>query len=565
MITKYKELVLKSTDCIRFLTVNSIEELNEFIEFIIQNKIDMYGQLSTLHLIENIISKSKDKLDKLPETFYLYFISLLPEILTNPLHQQYYHYIAEIILKIILPHVPENEIIENLVLCTHQKLRGIRRESIYLEERKILNKFCDMLEKRFPNVRKQIEEDIAKIKRVFFQTDLDFFLSKHQTVIQSFKIKFPSLYNIFLLPLNEKNNLNLPLYLFLFEKIFYRPIFLYLDSNKKSATCFHTEHLETLENAFKKVFSSLEEIDKEHLTRKFSGLIDSFKGNNISTTADVSWGLYGEIRGLQELVKEIDHDMHQMEIPDDQNKDNGGKVCDVRVWKSNKKSCQLFECKCKIPGYGYDGIESSLNDYLLNYIPLFSCFIRMCAPEINTLKYFPNFSFLNELSYGNLSEYTNLMINKKFRANYSYKDLRDPTIEKSLLEDIISCFFEEDFVISLGYQLPSEQTLVEIKRAQAKLLLEKEFLKNTLKKSLKQFRDEDKRLKETDKAIEKFVICWTLTIPQDLIDSPFFQLANSSSSLRKNIENQIQEMLKQLLTLEEFVFLKNQNVELRFF
>jgi len=49
-----------------------------------------------------------------------------------------------------------------------------------------------------------------------------------------------------------------------------------------------------------------------------------------------------------------------------------------------------------------------------------------------------------------------------------------------------------------------------------------------------------------------------------IIDSPFFESNVSREILKKNIENQIREILNQTLKTEDFKVLKNHKVELMF-
>lgn len=564
MLARFKEIIPKSSDCIRFINVNTIDELNDIIEFIDDNVIDSHGKMNSLHLLNKFISIHGVDSGCFSEKCSLFFIKLLPELFTSFPQRQSCYYTALDVFSYLIPHAPDSASIKKAVYNSYHSLREIRRNSIYLEERRFINRFCKICEDKFSDLKDQVLQEIASFEKAFFQINLNWFVLAYKTEIHGLKNQFPNIYKIFLDALIGSDEYHhTPLYLFFFERVFYLPIFSYLNASKSSKASIHIKHLQMLENSLEKNFKFLSENDMQVLIRKFKGLLDSFKAHNISTTADLSWGLYGEIRCLNKLNAEISQADDQIEIPDEL-KNNDGKVCDVRVFNNARSSCQIYECKCKIPGYGYDGLESFSNDYLINYIPLFSNFITTCMPRFEITKYFPNFAFSNEQSYGNLAEYTSLMVNKGFRINYTDKELRKAVNEKKLLSDIIYCFYEEDFHLSPRCLLPPEPTMITLKKQQAKLLLQKDFLKNTITNALKKFLDEQKRLKQNKSSIEKFIICWTLTIPHDLIDSPFFQNIDSSDVLKQNIEVEIQEIQNQILSLNDFMALKNHNVELMF-
>lgn len=162
--------------------------------------------------------------------------------------------------------------------------------------------------------------------------NLNWFLSDHKNEIHVFKNQFPNIHERFLIELIQNQEFHsTPLYIFFFEKIFYLPIFSHLNAIKSSKVSTRITHLEMLENFLKNVFPILNENDAQILRRKFKDLQESFKGHNISRTTDISWGLYGEIRCINELIDEISKSSNTIELPDEL-KNNGGKVCDVRVF-----------------------------------------------------------------------------------------------------------------------------------------------------------------------------------------------------------------------------------------
>lgn len=564
MIARFKEIIKKNIDCIRFINVNNFEELNDIIEFIDNNEVDLNGKLHSFHLLNKFISNKKDVSGSFSEKCSLFFINLLPDLFKNFPQSLSHYYTALDVFAYLIPLSLNSVGIKNAVDNTYRILREIRRNSIYLEERRFINGFCEIIEEKFSELRDQVLQEIAVFEKTFFQIDLNWFLLSYKKEIDSFKNQFPNTHKIFLEELTNKDEFHhIPLYLFFFERVFFLPIFSHLTAIKSSKISLHVKHLQMLENFLGLIFQILSVNDGQVLNRKFKGLLESFKARNISTTADLSWGLYGEIRCFNELSTVSFKSKDLIEIPDEL-KNNDGKVCDVRVFSAILSSYQIYECKCKIPGYGYDGLESFSNDYLINYIPLFSHFITTCIPAFETIKYFPNFAFSNEQSYGNLAEYSSLMVKKGFSINYTDKELRKTVNEQKILKDIIYCFYEEDFHISPGSLLPPEQVMIALKKQQAKLLLQKGFLKNTITNAINKFLDEEKRLNKSNSSIEKFVLCWILTIPQDLIDSPFFEINNSSDLLKDNIKAQIQEILNQVLALDDFKALKNHIVELMF-
>lgn len=569
MIARYKEILVKNSDCIRFININSVQELNELIEFISSNSIDFHGKISTLYLTEKYIENMrKEEAIELSEKCFLFYINILMELFNNEQISHHYYFSVEKVFRFIIPLLPFNKLFYLKVEQTHETLRKIQRQTIHEPKKSLIKTIIFFLEDRFDQLKTKKQKESKDLISNFFSGKLYEFLDKYNQEITKFQTEFPILHNIFIETLVEDKDLcSAPLYLFFCEPLFYRVIFTHLHALKNSENSIHLNYLKNLEKFLSTVSKNLEKNNFDLLIKKIRSFIESIKQNCISITSDASWGLHGEFKTLQAILNDfptIDKDdFIKIEIVDDANKKNKGKVCDFRVFNKKNNSYQLYESKCKAPGFGLDGENSLLNDFLLTYIPLISNFIRIWLPEVDRLGLFPNFIFTNRLVYGSVSDYIEMMSSKGFQTKYKYENIRNESIEKGLVSNILSCFYDQDFILSSGCDwLPTEQELIDIQKEQAKKLFEKEFIQNTLKKSLLQLLDEIKRIEISPFIIEKFNIFWTLSIPETLVCNPFFEKIASSKSLEQNIHNQIYEILNQMLTQENFISLKTRNIEL---
>ena len=303
MIEKFKEIIKKSSDCIRFINVNNFEELNDIVEFIEGSDIGLREKFDSLHLLNKFISNNKDESGSFSEKCALFFINLLPGLFISFPQSLSFYYTGLDVLAYLIPLSRHSEGIKNAVDTTYRRLREVRRNSIYLEERRIINRFCEILENRFSDLKDQVLKELAVFEKTFFQTDLNWFLLSYKNEINNLKNQFPNIHKTFLEELIKRDEFHqTPLYLFFFERVFYLPIFSHLTAIKSSKTSLHIKHLQMIENFLEMILQKLSANDGQVLNRKFKGLLESFKAHNISTTVDLSWGLYGEIRCLNELA-----------------------------------------------------------------------------------------------------------------------------------------------------------------------------------------------------------------------------------------------------------------------
>jgi len=571
MMEKRKELIGNGNfDFIRFVNVLSYSELNDLIIFCIKKEINLQDKFLFLYVFDAFINFVESKTPLLlSEEVQLFFINLLPEIINQGKHLTLF-YSGKAVYNLLIPNLLSGQSIEEAAKNKYKVMRDLRRKQLEEEKKCFAKEIVDLFEIRFPIFKttsaQQKRETIASL----FKPLLGDFLDQHRNEISCFSQSFPSLHEIFFKPLEmDASYRESFLYLFFCEPIFYRDIFFWIYFLKKKKS-YCIENLKYLESFFSKFSEKLGTQNYEIFLRKikdFMGLIKPKKKNGLPDIVQKTCSLYGEMKCIDYAINDFSDkgnlNIAKFEIPDESNS-NKGKMCDVRLYSSDNKGIHFFESKYKIPGYGVEDSKSVLNDYLMNYIPLFSAYCTLFFPELDFIHLFPRLIFSHEQSYGRASDLVEAMLAKGFNVFYKKDDLKIIDVERNLLIEILSYFYDDEFSIENAHPLPAKQEVISGKMQLVDILLNKKFIPNTIKNSFEQFKYEIKRAKESNLLIGGFTLCWTLSIPYGLIDWPFFEDSSTSVALDTNIKERILSVFKDILNSGEFPELKDQDVRVVF-
>lgn len=563
MLERYKELIKEGkADCIRFIDLISFSELDELIAVCSQNNLSVKERDYLIHvfckLLKNIDGNCSYDISIGSQIF---FLNLLLDIANQ--HGSII-YESSTAYQYFIPRLIISQETENAATNVSSELIEYSRDSVYPEQRKFIESMIDLIKARFLNIRNRYEKEKSQIIDSIFNVLIGDYLSNHRERFEDFKTSFPYLNSFFVEPLKAPSFSKVLLYRFFCEPIFFRKIFIFVhlplqDRNRS----IYLKQLADLESFFE---MTSRKADCSDFLKKVSKFVELVSSNSLNNILGESFGLHGEINNLQkvwELQASSVYSSH-IEIPLAPDSKKHKKIGDVRLHFPHTKSYQCFESKCKKPGFGFDGDESKLNDYLMNVIPLISGYVNICIPSINMLRLFPRLVVSDEYIFGRLSDLIHTISEKGIRVTYSENELSDSNTEKNVLKSVLECFYDNEFIMSEGYLLPTDEELLNHKKNLADILFAKKFLRNTLKESLKKFRDEKERAKENNLSIDSFVICWTLFTPDCLIYSPFFTQDSFTVDLVNHIRNGIREIFNDILLSDEFSDLQNQKVELMF-
>ena len=563
MLERYKELIKEGkADCIRFIDLISCSELDELIAVCSQNNISTKERSYLIHvfckLLKNIDGNCSFDISIGAQ---ISFLNLLLDVANQ--HGSII-YESSTVYQYFIPRLIITQETESAATNVFSKLIEYWRDIAYPQQKKFIESMMDLVKVRFSNIRNRYEKEKSQIIEDFFNFSLGDYLSSHKAQFEEFKTSFPRLNSLFVEPLNASSFSKSLLYRFFCEPIFFRKILIFVhlplqDRNR----LIYLKQLADLEGFFE---TTSRKADCSDFLKKVSKFVELMSSNSLNNILGDSFGLHGEINNLQkawELQASSVYSSH-IEIPLEPDSKRHKKIGDIRLHFPHTKSYQCFESKCKKPGLGFDGDESKLNDYLMNVIPLISGYVNICIPSIDMMQLFPRLVVSNKHIFGRLSDLIHTMSEKGIRVTYSENELSDSNTEKNVLKSVLECFYDNEFIMSEGYLLPTDEEILNHKKNLADILFAKKFLRNTLKESLKKFRDEKERAKENNLSIDSFVICWTLFTPDCLIYSPFFTQDSFTVDLVNHIRNGIREIFNDVLLSHEFSDLQNQKVELMF-
>ena len=563
MLERYNELIKNgNADCIRFIDVMSFAELDELVTLCFQNNVNAKEKSFLIHVFYKFLKNiEKDCIFGLSVDAQISFLDLLLGIAN---HHGSIVLEASEVYRYFIPHLTTSSAIESAATTISVRLMEYWKDSIYPEQKKFIKSMVGLIYSRFSDIKTKYENEKSQAIESFFKPLVSDYLSSHSKQLEDFKVSFPYLGEIFIEPLKALSFSKTSLYRFFCEPIFFRKIFIFVHiSDRAENKTIYLNQLQFLEDFFAKL---AKQPDCSNFSKKVTEFIDLMSSKSLNNILGAAFGLYGEINTLRKVwdLKASSSCFSHIEIPLETDSKKHKKIGDVRLFLSSTHSYQCLESKCKKPGFGFDGDESRLNDYLMNIIPLISGYINICLPIINMFRLFPRLVISDEHIFGCLSDLINAMSKKGIRVNYSENELSKLDVEKEIIKNTLECFYDDEFIMSDAYLLPSDEEILNEKKRLAEILFAKDFLRNTIRASLEKFQDENKRARENNSSVDSFVICWTVFIPDCLIYNPFLTQDRFTLDLVEHIRTGIREIFDEIVLVQEFSDLKNQKIELLF-
>jgi hypothetical protein len=563
MLERYKELIKEGkADCIRFIDLISFSELDELIAVCSQNNLSVNERTYLVHVFCKLLKNIDDNCSfDISIGAQIYFLNLLLDVANQ--HGSII-YESSTVYQYFIPRLIINQETESAATNVFSKLIEYWRDSAYPQQKKFIESMMDLVKARFSNIRNRYEKEKSQIIEDFFNFSLGDYLTSHKAQFEEFKTLFPHLNSLFVEPLNEFSFSKSLLYRFFCEPIFFRKIFIFVHlPDQTENRLIYFEKLQFLESFFE--YLSIRS-DCSNFLKKVIQFVNLMSSKSLKNIWGAAFGLYGEINTLRKVweLQTLSNCGSHVEIPLEIDGKKREKIGDVRLCFPNTKSYKCFESKCKNHGFGFDGDESELNDYLMNLIPLISGYVNICIPNISMLQLFPKLVISNEYTFGCLSDLIHGMSEKGIRVNYSGNELSNVNTEKEVLKNVLECFYDNEFKMTGAYLLPTDAEILNNKKQLANILFAKDFLRNTSVAALRKFQDENKKARDNSISIDSFVFCWTLFTPDCLVYSPFFTQDSFTVDLVNHIRNGVHEIFNDVLLSPEFSDLQNQKVELMF-
>ncbi len=399
----------------------------------------------------------------------------------------------------------------------------------YPSSRHAISRLIEKLKERFPHLDEMYDKAISAITTEFFRPTIGGFLNQHESAGTHLKTAFPSVYALFVTPLDNAPFTTYKLFNFYCNPWIYHPIINYLAYHARlSSPEINRERLEKpleqLEERLQIIRSQTNDESWKELTQKALNLCKA--SNNLEPFSTQSAGLLGEIRTAAQFIKNQCHPKDVLVfLPE---KQNNGKNCDLMIIRHETGYYELIEIKAKSPRHGLDadtaGNVQIWDDFFSNFTHAICSFLNYLQDNVQPIlgleltKCFPHFSYFEGSNYGVALPIIGAISEHHTAANIP---LSEWSSEQKLIHLLHALFLRPLVLDTACVPLASDEARLIQRQQATKEALQKEWVNTLLNKATEQLKETYQRLITEDHTVTKMYVALDFNLSYRLQQDPF--------------------------------------------
>lgn len=395
-----------------------------------------------------------------------------------------------------------------------------------LETILVIQRLMEKLKAHFPHMNETFEQAIAVITTEFLKSTIGDFIDSHEKAIDELQALCPTIYSLFIFPLQTTSFRESKLFNFFCNPWIYQRITIYLAYHGHQGVLHERIEapLKWLEESVQIIRNQTNDDSWKEFSQKAHALCNH--SNNLEAFATQSSGLLGEIKAAVQFIKNQCHSKDLlMFLPEMQ---NDGKNCDLMVIRSETRHGELIESKAKSSRHGLDiktaGDAQIWDDFFDNFAPAISSYLQYIQRKIQSVlglpldKCYPLFSAYAGSRYGVALPLVENILTSQAITNISVNTFSS---EEKLVFLLRVLFLRPLTLDTACVPLASESQRLVLREQTTKEALQKKWVFSLLKQATDQLEETRQRQLANGQKISKMHVALELTLSYRLLQDPF--------------------------------------------
>ncbi|WP_143876379.1 hypothetical protein [Waddlia chondrophila] len=377
------------------------------------------------------------------------------------------------------------------------------------KSREVMYGLMEKLQNRFPTLKEMHDKAIENFIEEFFRPTIGEFLDKYKVNKRLLQIAFPTIYELFVTPLDTVHDRKL--FNFYCNPWIYQPIMDYLAKYPQS----NEAPLNFLEDRLQAIHASTTTESWEELSKKAHNLCTH--SSNLEQFAIACCGLLGEIK----TAAQIRSKGTVIFLPE---KSDEGKNCDLLVIDPIGK-LELIECKAKTPRHGLEettaGVTQIWDDFFTNFSLAIHSYVDYHQKAIqNPLGFSECFPLLSAFEGSSYAQALPLI--QSIPSTTGNVTLKKWTAEQKISHLLRALFLRPLVLDPCCVPLPpEEERLTQRQQATETTIKNKEWVISIFNKATKQLEDTYHRLTAEGQTVNKLLVALDLELSYRLLHDHF--------------------------------------------
>lgn len=425
----------------------------------------------------------------------------------------------------------------------------------------VIKRLIKELKTHYPHINETFEQAIAVITTEFLKPTIGDFIDSHEKAIDELQAVYPTIYSLFIFPLQTAPFREGKLFNFFCNPWIYQRITIYLAYHEHQRVLHERIEapLKWLEESLQIIRNQTNDESWKEFSQKTHALC--YHSNNLEAFATQSSGLLGEIKAAVQFIKNQCQSKDLLIFLPDLQKD--GKNCDLMIIRFETGEAELIESKAKSPRHGLDvkiaGDAQIRDDFFDNFTKAISLYLQYLQCGIQPVlgltldKCYPLFSAYEGSRYGIALPLVENILTSQAMANVSVSTFSS---EQKLVFLLRVLFLRPLTLGTACVQLASESQRLVLREQTTKEALQKKWVSSLLKQATDQLEETWQRQLAKGQKISKMHVALDLALSYRLLQDPF---SYNDGNIKEIAEQTLQEAFQ---PFKEAVAAKRLNLHL---